>query len=183
VATPGTSGFEQGSPAPAERDTMSIFCSLNSSRGKRASHCQPRAISPRARNREAFKREAAADALDCGPQWRGGFAARSGAFRQPGPGQPCPEAIGGRGQAGANRPGDLRQGSTRTHFWHSHGTPAARRPSGRNLRSAGDPLAAGGGAAPIQRAPHHPSALANQLRYGQTSYQPPDPDRQAGGGV
>ena len=174
---------------PSQGPSMSISYSLNPSCGKSASHCQPRATSRRLNNREAFEceafeweavqREGAATALDRGPQWRGCVAAGSGALRQSGPDQPCPEATGERGQAGADRPGGLRQGGARTDLRHSDGPPAPGGSGRRNLRSAGDPLATGGGTTALQRATHHPGALAHHLRYGQTTDQPPAPDRQA----
>ena len=170
---------------------MSISCIHESSCGKRSSHCQPRAAKCRGgnhassnrqiSNRQASQREAATAALDRRVQWRGGAAARSGAFRKSGPGEQSPESAGGRGQACAHRPGGLCQGSARTDFWHSNGTPALGRVGRRNLRSAGHSLAVGGSAAPLQRSAHHSGALAHHVRHRQTAHQPPSADRQAGG--
>lgn len=166
----------QPQPATADRDTMSISSSLNPSCGNCSSHDPPQATS-----RQTCQREAATAAFDRGPQRRGGAAARSGAFRQPGPAEQGPESAGGRGQAGAHRPGGLCQGGARPDFPHSDGTPTLGGAGGRNLRAAGHPLAARGSATPLQRAAHHPGALAHHIRHRQTAHQPPPADRQAGG--
>ncbi len=168
----------QPPPATAERDTMSIPSSLNPSCGNRSSHNQSQATS-----RQTCQREAAAAAFDRGPQRRGGAATRSGAFRKSGPGEQGPESAGGRGQACAHRPGGLCQGGARPDFRYSDGTPDPGSAGDRNLRAAGHPLAAGGCATPLQRAAHHPGALAHHVRHRQTAHQPPSADRQAGGGV
>ena len=168
----------QPPPATAERDTMSIPSSPNPSCGNCLSHDQPQATS-----RQSGQREAAAAAFDRGPQRRGGAAARSGAVRKSGPGEQGSQSAGGRGQAGAHRPWGLCQSGTWTDLRHSDGTPAAGRVSRRNLRSAGHRLAAGCSATPLQRAPHHPGALAYHVRHRQAANQPPSSDRQAGGGV
>lgn len=166
------------SPATAERDTMSIPSTLNPSCGKCSSHDQPQATS-----RQAGQREAAAAAFDRGPQRRGGAAARPGAIRKSGPGEQSPEPTGGRRQAGADRHGRVRQSGPWADLRHPDGAPAAGRVGRRNLRSAWHPLAAGGSAAPLQRASHHPGALAHHVRHRQTAHQPPPADRQTGGGV
>ena len=166
----------QTAPATAERDTMSMPSSPNPSCGKRSSHNQPQATSCK-----TGQREAAAAAFDRGPQRRGGAAAGSGAVWKPGPGEQGPQSAGGRGQAGAHRPGGLCQGGARPDLTSSYGTPALGGAGGRNLREAGHSLAAGGSATPLQRAAYHPGALAHHVRHRQTAHQPPPADRQAGG--
>ena len=168
----------QPQPATAERDTMSIPSRPNPSCGNCSSHDQPRATS-----RQTCQREAAAAAFDCGPQRRGGAAARPGAFRKSGPGEQSPEPTGGRGQAGADRNRCVRQSGPWADLRHPDGTPALGGAGGRNLRAAGHPLAAGVSAAPLQRASHHPGALAHHVRHRQTAHQPSPADRQAGGGL
>ena len=163
-------------PATAERDTMNIPSSPNPSCGNCFSHDQPQATS-----RQTGQREAAAAAFDRGPQRRGGAAARSGAVRKSGPAEQGPQSAGGRGQAGADRNRCVRQSGPWADLRHPDGTPALGGAGGRNLREAGHPLAAGGSATPLQRASHHPGALAHHVRHRQTAHQPPPADRQAGG--
>ncbi len=172
----------QHPPATAERDTMSIPSSPNPSCGNCSSHDQPQATSRQTcQTCQTCQREAAAAAFDRGPQRRGGTPARSGAVRKSGPAEQGPQSAGGRGQAGAHRPGGLCQGGARPDFTYSDGTPALGGAGGRNLREAGHLLAVGGSATPLQRAPHHPGALAHHVRHRQAAHQPPPADRQAGG--
>ena len=164
--------------APAQGTSMSMYSRPDPSCGKLFGHYQPRATI-----RQANLREAAAAALHCGTPGRGGVAAGTSALWQPGPAQPGAQATAGRGQACTHRPGGLRQGVARPDFWHSNGTPTLGGAGSRNLRAAGDPLATGGSAAPLQRAAHHPGALAHYVRHRQAPNQPPPADRQASGGV
>ena len=164
--------------APAQRTNMSMYSSPDPSCGKLFGHCQPQATI-----RQAILRKAAAAGLHCGTLGRGGVAAGTSALWQPGPAQPGAQATGSRGQACTHRPGGLPQGGARPDFWHSNGPPAPGGPGRRNLQSAGDPLAAGGSATPLQRAAHHPGALVHHVRHRQTAHQPPPADRQASGGV
>lgn len=168
----------QPAPTTADRDTMSIPGSPNPSCGNCSSHDHPQAIS-----RQSCQREATSAAFDRGPQRRGGAAAGCGAFRQSGPGEPRAEATGGRGQAGADRYRCVRQSGPWADLRHPDGTSAAGRLGRRNLRSAWHPLAAGGSAAPLQRASHHPGAVAHHIRHREAAHQPPPADRQTGGGV
>ena len=157
---------------------MSMLCSPNSRCGNSSRHSLYQA------SKRAFaQRERASAAIDRRAQWRGSAAARSGEIRQPGPGQPGAQATGGRGQAGEDWHGRIRQSSAWADFRHTDGSPAAGRVGRRNFRSAGHPLAVGGSAAAIQRAAHHPGALAHHVRHRQAAHQPPPADRQASGGV
>ena len=129
------------------------------------------------------QREGAHPTLDCSAPWRGGASTGSGAFRQPGPDQPCTQAVGDGRKAGEDWHGRVRQSGAWANLWYPDGAPDARSVGRRNLREAGHPLAAGGSATPLQRAAHHPGALAHHVRHRQTAHQPPPADRQEGGGV
>jgi len=155
-----------------------MFYTPNPGCGRHSGHPTPQASSA-----ALSQREETPAALDCRTLGRGGAAARPGAFRKSGPGEQSPEPTGGRRQAGADRYGRVRQSGAWADFRHPDGAPAAGRVGRRNLRSSGYFLAAGGSAAPLQRAPHHPGALAHHVRHRQTAHQPPPADRQAGGGV
>ena len=162
--------------APAQGTSMSMYSSPEPSCGKLFGYYQPWATI-----RQASLREAAAAALHCGTPGRGGVAAGTSALWQPGPDQPGAQATGGRGQAGADRHGRVRQSCTWPDFRHPDGSAAAGGVGSRNLRPAGYLLAAGGSAAPLQRAAHHPGALAHHVRHRQAAHQPPPADRQTGG--
>ena len=168
----------QPATTTAERDTMSLPGRPNPSCGNCSSHNYPQAVS-----RQSWQREATSAAFDRRPERRGGATTGCGAVRQSGPGEPRAEATGGRGQACADRNRCVRQSGTWADLRHPDGTSAAGRIGRRNLRSAGHRLEAGGGAAPLQRASHHPGSLAHHIRHREAAHQPPPADRQTGGGV